>query len=293
MSWDILNAVVGVQVLVEGNLVNGSTTLSGDDDGVGKEVLPDLEPSLTILGLDLLGVGHPVAVPVPKGGGVVNTVGINVPDLETSALQATDEETKRSRSIGTGEDVLVHEKTPDEIFELPRLPQTGDLEQEAPIVIKHTVNLSQEAGKVLDTNVLGHLETSDNLIPALGDWNITVIHAQDIALLLRDTSASKTIVTPLGLVATKSDTSDMGTIVDGSEFGKSTPTAADIEHTITGLDANFFADDLELVVLDFLERFGLVDVADDTGGVDHTGTKEPGVEVVTSVVVVTDLFLIL
>jgi hypothetical protein len=41
-----------------------------------------------------------------------------------------------------------------------------------------------------------------------------------------------------------------------------------------------------------LEGLLLVDIRNDTGGVDHTWAQEPAVEVIASVVVVTDLLLI-
>ena len=77
------------------------------------------EPSLAILGLNLLAVGHPVAVPAPQSSRVVDTNGVNALNFKSSTFERVDDETKRSRSVSTGEDVLVHEKTPDEILVLP------------------------------------------------------------------------------------------------------------------------------------------------------------------------------
>ena len=86
--------------------------MTRDDGRVSKEVLPDPEPLLAILGLDLLAVAHPVSVPVPESSGVVNTMGIDGLDFETSAFELIDEPAERSGSVSTWEDVLVHEKTP-------------------------------------------------------------------------------------------------------------------------------------------------------------------------------------
>ena len=79
------------------------------------------EPSVAILGNDLLLVAHPVSVPSPEGSGVVNTNGINVLDLKTSALKALDVEAQRGRGVRAREDVSVHEQTPVKILKLPRL----------------------------------------------------------------------------------------------------------------------------------------------------------------------------
>lgn len=314
LGGDALDTVGRVDVLDKGELVAGGGTLAGDDGGGSKEVLPDLracllacrdtsharqqdmgthpEPSLAVLGLDLLAVAHPVSVPPPESGRVVNADGVNVLDFEASALKLVDEETKRGRSVGAGEDVLVHEETPDEILVLPGLPEAGNLEEEDTIVLKHVVDLAEEGGEVANTDVLGHLETGNSLVLALWDGDITVVHAENLALLLRDAVLAKTVVAPGSLVATKRDTSDVSTVVDTGKLGQGTPATADVEHAVALLQLNLLADNRELVVLKLLQRFFLVDVGDDTRGVDHARTEEPTVEVITTVVVVADLLLI-
>lgn len=251
------------------------------------------EPALAVLGLDLLAVAHPVAVPAPESGTVVNTNGVNALDLETSTLELVDSPAKRSRSVSTGEDVLVHEKTPDEVLVLPRLADTSVLHEEDTVIIEHVVDLAEESGEVTDTDVLGHFEAGDLVVLALGNGSVAVVHAQDTALLLGDTELAETAVTPGSLVATESNTSDLSTVVGRSELGESAPATAEVEHAITSLEGNLLADNGELVVLQLLEGLFLVDVGDDTRGVNHARAEEPGVEVVTAVVVVADLFLVL
>lgn len=109
LGVDTLDTVGRVDVLDHGDLVASGGTLTGDDGGVGKEVFPDSEPALAVLGLDLLAVAHPVTVPAPESGTVVNTDSVNALDLETSALKLVDGPAERSRGVSTGEDVLVHE----------------------------------------------------------------------------------------------------------------------------------------------------------------------------------------
>ena len=93
------------------------------------------EPSVTILGLNLLAVCHPVSVPSPESGGVMDTDSINALDLKTSTFKLVDEESKRSRRVSTWENILVHEKTPDEILVLPALTETSNLEEEDTVIV--------------------------------------------------------------------------------------------------------------------------------------------------------------
>jgi hypothetical protein len=170
-------------------------------------------------------------------------------DFESSAFELVDEPAERGGSIGAREDVLVHEKTPDEILVLPALTQTSDLQEEDTIIVKHIINLLEETAKVADTDVLGHLQAGDLVVVAFGDGDITVVHAQDLALFLGDAGLAESPVAPGSLIATESNTSDLGAEVDAGEASKSAPTTADIKETLAGLEGNLLTDDGELVVL--------------------------------------------
>lgn len=249
-------------------------------------------PAVAVLGLDLVGVAQPVAVPVPQGRRVVHTDGVDSLDLKTSSLETVDNEAQGSARVGAGEDVLVHEQTPDEILVLPGLAETSDLQEEDSIVVEHIVDLRQESGEVAHTDVLGHLQAGDLAVAARHAGSITVVRAQNTALLIGDASVAQTLVAPSSLVTAEGDTGDMGAIVNGSVLSQRAPATAEVQNGVTGLDADLLADDGQLVVLHFLEGLFLVDVADQTGGVDHAGAEEPSVEVITAVVVVTDLLLV-
>lgn len=292
LGGDALDTVGRVDVLDQGELPAGGTALARSDGRGSQEVLPDAEPTLAVLGLDLVLVAHPVPVPAPESGGVVDTDGVNSLDLESGTLKFVHDETKRGRGIGTGEDVLVHEQTPDKVLVLPGLAETSDLQEEGTIVLEHVIDLRQESREVTDTDVLGHLETGDLLVTALNTGSIAVVGAQNTRLVLLNASLAETVVTPGSLVAAESDTGNLGAVVDGGVLGKGAPATAEIENLVTGLGADLLTDDGQLVVLQLLERLLGVDIADNTGSVDHAGAKEPGVEVITSVVVVTDLLLI-
>ena len=61
-----------VDVLDECDLVACGAALTGDDGAVGEEELPDAEPTSAVFGGDGVAVRHPVTVPAPDCGGVVD-----------------------------------------------------------------------------------------------------------------------------------------------------------------------------------------------------------------------------
>ena len=222
----------------------------------------------------------------------MNTDGIDALDLKASALKLVDDETKRSRGISTGEDIFIHEETPDEILKLPSLAKTSDLEEEDTIIFQHIVDLTAERAEVANTDVLSHLETGDLVVLALRNRNVTVIHAENLTLALFNASLAETIVAPSSLVATKGNTSNLSTVVYAGILGEGSPAAANIEHPLALLETNLFADDAKLVVLELLKALLLVNIRDNARGVDHAWAKEPAVEVVTTVIMATDLLLV-
>lgn len=185
-------------------------------------------PSVSVLGENLVLVGEPVSIPSPESCRVVNTDSVNSLDLKSSALDGPDIVVERSRGIGTREDVFVHEKTPDEILILPALSQSSDLQEENSVIVHHFIALSQEASKMSNTNVFGHFKTGDLVVFSFWNRDITIVHAENVALLLGDASLAKSIVAPSGLVATKGDTSSFCTIVDTSKFCQGSPSASNI-----------------------------------------------------------------
>lgn len=282
----------GVDVLDERDLEAGGSTLARGNGGVGQEELPDAEPALAVLGGDLLLVADPVAVPFPECRRVVYTDSIDLLDFEASAFKLVDDPAEGCRGVSAWEHVLVHEKTPCEILKLPLLAETGDLEEEDTIVIEHIADLGCKTAEVTHTDVLGHLETGDLLVAASWDRDIAVVHAENVGLILSDARFPQAVVAPLCLVATESYTRDVSAVVNRCESGQGTPAAANVKHLLALLEANLFADNSHLVVLELFESLLTVDVRDDTGSVNHTRAKEPAVEVVTTVVVIADLFLV-
>lgn len=87
--------------------------------------------------------------------------------------------------------------------------------------------------------------------------------------------------------------SDVRAIVLSCESNESSPSTSNIQHLVSGLQVQLFAHHRHFVVLQLLKSLHTIDVLDDTGSVDHARTKEPRIKVVSSVVVVTDLLLVL
>lgn len=200
---------------------------------------------------------------------------INALDLKSCTLQAIDNETERGGCIGAREDVLVHEETPDEVLVLPGLPQASVLQVENAIIVQHVVDLRQKGAEVPDADVFCHFQACDFLVASWDGRCIAIISAQNPGLRFWNVGIAKALVTPGCLVTTKSDTSDVSTIVDRSVLGKSAPAATKIKNSISLLETDFLANNCKLVILELLESLLLVDIRDETGSIDHAWAKEP------------------
>lgn len=86
--------------------------LPGDDSSPSKEEHPNTVPPLAISFQDLLLVRDPVLVPTEDGSTIVDAENIDVLDFKTGRLKLLDDPAERAGSIGTRENVFVHEKTP-------------------------------------------------------------------------------------------------------------------------------------------------------------------------------------
>lgn len=71
------------------------------------------------------------------------------------------------------------------------------------------------------------------------------------------------------------------------------PTTSDIKHSVTLLQVELLANEVQFVVLQLLESLHSVHILDDTRSVDHSWSEEPRVKVVSSVIVVLNLLLVL
>jgi hypothetical protein len=95
-------------------------------------------------------------------------------DLKSCTLKLVDEETKRGRSISAGEDILVHEKTPNEILVLPAFSQSSDLKEEDSVIIQACHKPESEKGReVTNADVLSHFKTGDLVVASLQGTGIS------------------------------------------------------------------------------------------------------------------------
>jgi len=292
VALDAVNAVEGVEVLVHGDLEDGGRALAGGDGGPGKEPGPDAVPADAVLGLDLVLVAQPVEVPAVERSRVVDTEDIDILDLKAGRLELGGDPAKRARRIGAGEDILVHEEAPKEILVLPVGADTSNLEDDKAIIVEQAIELTEEGAVTTNANVFCHLKTR-NLVEGLLGGDVTVVEAQNASLVLRESVLRKAVVAELGLLLGDSNTRGVGTVVLGGVGNEGTPAAANVEHAVAWAEFKLLADELELVVLKFFECLLTGSVADDAGGVDHTRPKEPAVEVVAAVVMLSDLVVIL
>lgn len=152
---------------------------------------------------------------------------VQVPlDFPTSALNEMDIPGEWSRGISSRKDKFVYEHAPNKILELPRLPQAGNLEIKDTIVFKQIVHLTKERSDLPNAHMFRHLEAGNLVV--LPSRDIPIIHAENLALLLRHAGVAKPFVAPSRLVLTERDTCHFCTVINASENGKRTPSTANI-----------------------------------------------------------------
>src|ERR1700753_4020158 len=128
---------------------------------------------------------------------------IEMLDFETSTFKLINEETERGRSIGTRENVFVHEQAPDEVFILPWLSGPSNTQKAEHRVVKHVIDLLAECSEIAYAYMFGHFKAGDLVIFTLRNRNVSIVHAKDTALRFRDTSFNEACITPCGLVTAK------------------------------------------------------------------------------------------
>lgn len=105
--------------------------------------------------------------------------------------------------------------------------------------------------------------------------DISIIHAQNSRFVSSDPIRLDSLITELGLVPAKRDTSDIAVKVLRGVGGKCTPTTSDVKQSVRRLEIELIADDSEFVILEFFKSFFPSDIKNDTRGVNHTRTEEP------------------
>lgn len=143
-------------------LEDGAATLASSHDAASKEELPDSVDLLAIFLCALIAVLQPVLIPSGNGSAIVYTEYIDALDFESRRFDLVDDPSEGARSIRTGEDVLVHEQAPDQIFILPGRSESSDLQDEDSVIVEQVADFAHEALIAADTDVLSLLER-DNL----------------------------------------------------------------------------------------------------------------------------------
>ena len=127
---------------------------------------------------------------------------------------------------------------------------------------------------------LSHLETNDLGEGTLLRGDFSVIHAKYSGTAGVTVIGPDPIVAELGLILAESNASNFASVVLVSESSESTPPTSNVEQAIVGLEVEFLANHGQLVVLELLKAFLLLDVQNDTRSIDHAGTEEPLVEII-------------
>ncbi|KAI3480724.1 hypothetical protein L1887_57203 [Cichorium endivia] len=293
VGLDAVDAVVGIEVLVEHKLEHGAAALAGHDDARPEEEAPHAVHVVAVLGHHLVLVRLPVLRPSQDGRRVVHAGDVDRADLEAGLLEMRHHPAERARGVGAGEDVFVHEEAPVEVVELPPGSQAGHLEDKDTVVVEQVVHVREELVVVADADVLGHLERDDLGVVARLHGNVAVVEVEDARLAGVDAVLLESVVAEARLRLGERHTGHVAAVVDGGKGGEGAPAASDVEHAVLLLQVELGADEVELVVLQLLERLRLVGVRDDARGVDHLRAEEPRVKVVAPVVVVLDLRLVL
>jgi hypothetical protein len=121
---------------------------------ISQEENPDPVPPLAILLDHLILVRHPILIPPIDCSRIMHAKYVDVLHLKPSGFELVYDPAQRTRSVSAGEDILVHEKAPNEILVLPGGAKTRDLENKNTIVVKEVVNLTKERAIAADTDML-------------------------------------------------------------------------------------------------------------------------------------------
>src|SRR5438309_3974952 len=229
----------------------------------------------------LVGAGLEPLHPVAAGARVVEPQILDVDDLPLGALHLR-------QSLGDAEEIPVGEDVPVEEIRLARvLPVelvVDAVAQVQPAGIEHVAHAAEDGAIVRDPHVLDDSDGGDLVVPRpLRDIaEIAVLdHATPLEALALDAR-----LRPFGLGARESDSVRLDTVVLGRPDGEPSPSAADVEHGLTGLETELAADEIDLVLLRLLEL--TVGLAVVRAGVEHEGIEEERVELVRDIVVVRD-----
>ena len=129
---------------------------------------------------------------------------------------------------------------------------------------------------------LSHLKTNNLGEGTLLRGDFSVVHAKNTGTVGITAINLNPLVTELGLILAESNAGNFAVVVLVSESSKGTPSTSNVEQAVFGLEIKFITNHSQFIVLELLEAFLSFDVQNNTGGIDHAGTKEPFVEVVTS-----------
>jgi hypothetical protein len=249
--------------------------------GAGQVQAPRAVDLLAHEGARLVGAGLEPLHPVAAGAHVVEPQVLDVHDLPLGALHL------RHR-LGDAGKIPVGEHVPVEEIRLARVPPVelvmDAVVQVQPTVVEHVAYAAEEGGIVRDAHVLDDPDGGDLVVPR-AHRDIAEVAVLDHAAPL-EAFALDARLRPFGLGAREGDPVRLDAVVLGRPDGEPSPSAADVEHGLAGLETKLAAHEIDLVLLRLLEL--AVGLAIVRAGVEHEGIEKERVELVRDVIVVRD-----
>ena len=133
-----------------------------------------------------------------------------------------------------------------------------------------------------EMSCLSHLQTNDLSEYPLLPWQIAVITILNTSPAWITTALPNPLVPKYSLVVAEGDAQNGALVILVSERCESSPSTPDIEKTIVRLEVQLLTNNSELVILEFFESLGAIEIFDDARCVHHARTKEKFVEIITT-----------
>ena len=209
-----------------------------------------------------------IVVPGHQRGVVVGAEAVDVLDDE-NALDGFGYLFHR-RQFGVGENIALYPRVDVEVG----IHLTDGVQQKQPIVIEAAARDFHVVPVIPVTDVLEHADAGD-AVELLVDVSI-VLQANVYRQSLAPRSCQ------LGLLSRDRHANGLDAIMFGGIAHQAAPTTADVEQPHAGFESEFAADERELVILRFLQRFGPFPIA---AGVGHVVVEHGLVEIIVEIVV--------
>ena len=129
---------------------------------------------------------------------------------------------------------------------------------------------------------LSHLQTNNLSEYPLLPWQIAAITVLNTSPAWITATLPNPLVPKYSSVVAEGDAQNGVLIILVSERCEGSPSAPDIEKAIVRLEVQLLTNNGELIILEFFESLGAIEIFDDARCVRHARTKEKFVEIITA-----------